>query len=129
MSSLIVDTKFREEMSGKQDLDNDGVYIPNPSSLEIYTPEYIISLDKIITKTLKKNFYARYICHIDTDTDIIAGGYTSDARESKILILRRNNKVFLLPKMVQIYGNSYTGGDVEHCKANLNDKNTFFWNC
>ena len=129
LSSLIIDQKFRDEMSGKQDLDNDWNYEPNPTSLKVYTPEYILNLDKTLAKKLKKNFYARYVCHIGDNTDIIAGSYKSAARISNVLILRNGNNVFILPKKIQIYGNSYTWGDVEHCKASMEDKNNITWRC
>ncbi len=47
--------------------------------LHIYTPDYIADLDKLIAKTLKQNFYARSVCHIGDNTDIIVGSKLTDA--------------------------------------------------
>ena len=95
-------------------------------SPKIYTPEYLMNLDKIVVGWLKKYWikwvFASYICNRADWVDIIV-----DKRINR-LIIRNKNSVFLLPSKVQTTINSPTGWGHSYCKS---EKywNTLLWNC
>ncbi|MBC7498466.1 hypothetical protein H7170_02370 [Candidatus Gracilibacteria bacterium] len=129
LSSLVLDSIFRGKII-KEQYGSDHITRLNDINLVIdYTPEYLIGLDKSITKKLQKNFYVGYLCNIGKNIDIVAGNYSSKGRGSKVLILRKGNVISVLPKSIQLYNKSATGAGVSHCEAIAKNNVSFNWSC
>ena len=60
--------------------------------LQVYTPDYLGELDTLVARAMQKNFYARYVCHVGKNTDIIVGATLADARIGDILLVRKSKK-------------------------------------
>lgn len=129
ISSLIMDQIFRNKVIKKQYIADFITKLDDISLLTIYTPDYLIGIDKLITKKLQKNFYARYICNVWKNIDIIAGDYSSQSRLSTILLLRKNNTIYILQKNIGLYNNVATWGDVTHCSATMKNNSSIEWSC
>ena len=77
--------------------------------LQVYTPDYLGELDTLVARAMQKNFYVRYVCHIGKNTDIIIGSTLADAIIGDIPLVRKNNRVFVLPKYVKLMNQTVTG--------------------
>lgn len=129
ISSLIVDQIFRNKIIKKQYTADYTTRLDDISLLTIYTPKYLTEIDKLITKKIKKNFFARYVCNIWKNIDIIAGDYSSQSKLSRILLVRKNNTIYILQKNIRLYNNAATWADKAHCSITMKNNITLEWSC
>jgi len=113
LSSLIVNKKMRAQMD-----------------LDIYTPEYIQSLEKKLAEfsqyRYSSDFYAFYVCHLDEGLDLAAGYFwPHGAKANKLLSYEERNLLVVNEEdvyevyNVEIMHKTATGAEVYPCSAEL----------
>ena len=109
--------------------------ITSPLNLEVYTPEYLAHLDRLVAKKTKvkwnSNFYSHYLCHIGTDLDVLVWKIYTTRNAPWYLVIRNKNTIkFYSASKIRLMNNHVTWWDVSFCNAKLNLKSTaVLWSC
>lgn len=67
-----------------------------------------MNLDKVVAKGLRKTFYARSVCHIGPDMDILTVVTNPDPRMAKEIIIRKGNTIKKASKNIPVYNTTIT---------------------
>ncbi|MCX6742900.1 MAG: hypothetical protein NT116_01560 [Candidatus Parcubacteria bacterium] len=127
-------------------ISNKSFYTAQSKHLAAYNVAYLRTLDKKLADYLKQNYnlyyYAYYLCHLDTDLDLVAGylvPLSATAQEfrgemdnnnvsyNQNLIIINKAQVNLIPGVAN-FDNTLTGGEVFPCHSQYSNQN-ISWAC